>query len=87
MDILALGQVFSKYFCFPCQFSFHIHHLSSGAGTIGQLMADVSSGLTPPQETEKENQSSDKLPRFQIFLGSVFKSTAPRRNINGNFIV
>jgi hypothetical protein len=52
------GQVFSKYFGFPCQFSFnlllHIHHLSSGAGTIGQLVTDEPSGLslTPPQETK-----------------------------------
>jgi hypothetical protein len=44
---------------FPCQFSsrqlLHTHHLSSGAGTIGQLVADVPSGfsLTPPQETKK----------------------------------
>jgi hypothetical protein len=52
---LALGQVFFEYFGFPCQFSFHRllqihHHLSSGAGTIGQLVADVPSGLglTPP---------------------------------------
>jgi hypothetical protein len=41
---------------FPLPFSFHrlflTHHLSSGAGTIGQLVADVSSGhsLTPSQE-------------------------------------
>jgi hypothetical protein len=53
---VALGQVFSKHFGFPHQFSFHqllhIHHLSSGAGTIDQLVADVPSGLslTPPQE-------------------------------------
>jgi hypothetical protein len=38
VDKVALGQVFSERFCFPCQFSFHrlphIHrHLSSGAGT------------------------------------------------------
>jgi hypothetical protein len=38
---VALGQDFSEYFGFPCQFSFHRllhnhHHLSSGAGTIGQ---------------------------------------------------
>jgi hypothetical protein len=36
---VALGQVFSEYFGFPCQFSFHrllhvYYHLSSGAGTI-----------------------------------------------------
>jgi hypothetical protein len=51
---VALGQVFSKYLGFPCQFSFHrllhTHHLSSGPGTIGQLVVDVPSGLslTPP---------------------------------------
>jgi hypothetical protein len=38
---VALGQVFSDYFGFPCQYSFHQflhnhHHLSSGTGTIGQ---------------------------------------------------
>jgi hypothetical protein len=38
---VALGQVLSEYFGFPCQFAFHQllhnhHHLSSGAGTIGQ---------------------------------------------------
>jgi hypothetical protein len=42
VDKVALGQVFCEYFGFPCQFSFHrllhnYHHLSSGAGTIGQL--------------------------------------------------
>jgi hypothetical protein len=54
------GQVISEYVGFPCQSSFHqlLHnhrHLSSGAGTIGQLVADVPSGLslTPPQETKK----------------------------------
>jgi hypothetical protein len=56
VDKVALEQVFSEYFGFPCQFSFHrllhTNHLSSGAGTTGQLVADVPSGLslTPPQE-------------------------------------
>jgi hypothetical protein len=61
VDKVALGQVFSEYFGFPCQFSFHRlfhihHHLSSGAGTIDQLAADIPSGLslTPPQETKKK---------------------------------
>jgi hypothetical protein len=50
VDKVALGQVFSEYFGFPCQSSFHqlLHnhdHLSSGAGTIDQLVADVPSGL------------------------------------------
>jgi hypothetical protein len=54
VDKMALGQVFSEYFGFS---SFHQllhihHHLSSGAGTIGQLVTDVPSGLslTPLQE-------------------------------------
>jgi hypothetical protein len=58
VDEVVLGQVFSEYFGFPCQFSFHQvlhihHHTSAGDGTIGQKMADVPSGisLTPPQET------------------------------------
>jgi hypothetical protein len=38
---VGMGQVFSEYFGFPCQSSFHqfLHnhtHLSSGDGTIGQ---------------------------------------------------
>jgi hypothetical protein len=56
VDKVVLGQVFAEYFGFPCQFSFHrllhTHHLPSGAGTIGQTVAAVVSGLslTPPQE-------------------------------------
>jgi hypothetical protein len=52
------GAVFSEYFDFPWQFSFHrllhTHYLSSGVGTIGQLVANVPSGLslTSPQETK-----------------------------------
>jgi hypothetical protein len=59
VDKSALGQVFSEYFGFHGQFSFHrllhTHDLPSGAGTIGQILADVPSGLslTPPQETKK----------------------------------
>jgi hypothetical protein len=46
LDKVALGQIFSEYFGFPCQFSFHRllhthHHISSGAGIIGQIVADV----------------------------------------------
>jgi hypothetical protein len=56
VDKVALGQVFSEYFGFPFQFSFnrllHTHHLSSGAGTKGQLVADKPSrlNLIPPQK-------------------------------------
>jgi hypothetical protein len=55
MDKEALGQILSEHFGFSCQFSFHRllhihhhhhHHLSSGAGTIDRLVADVPSGLS-----------------------------------------
>jgi hypothetical protein len=51
VDKVALGQVYSKYFGFRCQFALyhflhnHHHHLSSGIGTIGQTVAAVPSGL------------------------------------------
>jgi hypothetical protein len=59
MGKVALGQVFSEYFGLPWHFSFHllhILHLSSGAGTIGQVVADVPSGLslTPPHPKKKK---------------------------------
>jgi hypothetical protein len=46
VDNVALVQVFSEYFGFPCQFKFHqlLHNhlpLSSGAGTIDQTVAAV----------------------------------------------
>jgi hypothetical protein len=42
VEKVVLGQVFSEYFGFPCQSSFHQllhnhHHLSSGACIIGQF--------------------------------------------------
>jgi hypothetical protein len=51
VDKVALGQGFAEYFDFSCQFEFHrllqnLHHLSSGAGTIGQTVAAVPSGLS-----------------------------------------
>jgi hypothetical protein len=51
VDKVVLGQVFSEYFSFPRQSSFHqllhIHpHLSSGAGTIGQKWPQYK-GLSP----------------------------------------
>jgi hypothetical protein len=51
VEKVALGQVFSEYFGFPCQSSFHqvLHnhpHLSSGAGTIGQKWPQYN-GLNP----------------------------------------
>jgi hypothetical protein len=51
VDKVALGQVFSEYFGFPCQSSFHqlLHnhpHLSSGVCTIGQKWLQYK-GLSP----------------------------------------
>jgi hypothetical protein len=39
------------------------HHLSSGAGAIGQTVADVPSGLslTPPQETKERKKKLNTL--------------------------
>jgi hypothetical protein len=53
VDKVTLRQVFSEYFSSPCQFSFHRllhthHHLSTGTGTIGQIVADVPTGLSHP---------------------------------------
>jgi hypothetical protein len=44
VEKVALGQVLSGYFGFRCQFSFQQMlniHLSTGAGTTGQTVADV----------------------------------------------
>jgi hypothetical protein len=65
VDNVALGQVFSEYFGFLFQFSFHrllhIHHLPSEARTISQAVADVPSGLslTPPQELIKKRNKEE----------------------------
>jgi hypothetical protein len=61
VDKVALGQVFSEYFDILYKFSFHRllhihHHLSSGAGTIGQLVAYVPSGLKVSPHPKKLNK-------------------------------
>jgi hypothetical protein len=72
VDKAALKQVFSGYFDFSCRFSFHqvLHtYLPSRACTIGQIVADVPSGLivslTPPQET-KENEKGRRNKRRRM---------------------
>jgi hypothetical protein len=56
VDKVVLGQVFSEYFGFPCRLLHFYRHLSTGAGTIGQLVADVPSvlSLTPSQGKKKQ---------------------------------
>jgi hypothetical protein len=54
---------------------FLTHHLSSEAGTIGQLVADVPSGLsfTPPHETKKNYLRNYKVqPSVGILLRLAF---------------
>jgi hypothetical protein len=70
-DKVAQEHLFSEYFSFPCQFSFrHLLHtlLSSGADTLGQIVADVPSGLslTPPEENLKENTYKNRLHQKKI---------------------
>jgi hypothetical protein len=88
VDKLALGQVFSEYFGFSCQYSFrrglHIHHhLSLGAGTIGQLVADVTSGvsLTPPKKTKKT-----KIEKMETLYTIFFNSTSGRHGEFMSFV-
>jgi hypothetical protein len=58
VDKVALGQVFSEYFGFPCQSSFHhlLHnhpHLSSGACTISQKWSQYLVDLVPCHKIKK----------------------------------
>jgi hypothetical protein len=77
VDKVTLWQVFSEYFVFPWQFLFHqllhTHHLSSRAGTVGQIVADIPSGLslTPPQET-KYHCFVSMVPILKWTLDNVF---------------
>jgi hypothetical protein len=62
VDKVALGQGFSECFGFPCQFLFHWTlntRPSSRAGTVGELVADVPSGLslTSPHKIKKKRIS------------------------------
>jgi hypothetical protein len=63
MDKVELGQVFIAYLGFPCRSFYgllHTHHhpSSSEAGTIGLVVADVTSGFsrTTLQETKILNE-------------------------------
>jgi hypothetical protein len=77
VDKLVLRQDFSEYLGFPCQFSFHrllhTHHLSSGSGTIGQLVADVPSGLclTPSPKITLSMQWFSCLPAITYLFSRI----------------
>jgi hypothetical protein len=62
-DKVARGQIFSEYFGFHRLF--HIHHLASVAGTIGQLVAGsikwIQSHPTPRNLKEKDEHAKRML--------------------------
>jgi hypothetical protein len=69
VDKVALEQVFSEYFGFPCQSSFHQllhnHHRSSGAGTIGQQCPTYQvDSVSPHPEKLKEKPVSHYICKF-----------------------
>jgi hypothetical protein len=70
LDKIALGQVFSEYFGFPCQLSFHrlfhAHHLSCRDGTISQLVADVPSELSHPTPTNLKSSFLSELLYYNL---------------------
>jgi hypothetical protein len=79
---VALWQISFQYFGLSCQFLFHpmLHtHLSSGAGTIGPLVADVPSGLSliPPQEIYIYESNSTNFPYYSFFINGPTNSHFP----------
>jgi hypothetical protein len=69
VDKVALGQVFSEYFGFPCQSSFHqlLHnhpHLSSRAGTIGQKWPQYKGISSTPLAIRKKKEVIYKVIGF-----------------------
>jgi hypothetical protein len=80
VDKVALGQVFSEYFGFPCQSSFHqlFHnhpHLSSGVGTIGQKWAQYK-GLSP---TPLAIINKNEMPKYKPECIHYYKEVLQKR--------
>jgi hypothetical protein len=93
---VALGRVFSEYFGFPRQSSFHQilhHHNHLGQATIGQLVATVPSGPSWTPHTTKRikkkclnsvgTNSEDFLVRYQPSFG---KPIATGHGLNGQWV-
>jgi hypothetical protein len=85
VDKVALGQVFSEYFDFLCQFLFHrllhIYHPSCRAGTKGHLVADVPSESYPTPRKKGKPLNMIRL-LCSLVLGIInyyyyYGSTAP----------
>jgi hypothetical protein len=75
---VALGQVFSEYFGFPCQSLFHQflhtrHHPSSGAGTIGQWWLQYEETQSHPTNNNNNNNTyENKFSKFLQPLCTIF---------------
>jgi hypothetical protein len=78
VDKVALRQVFSEFFGFPCKSSFHRlphnHHLSSGAGTIGQQWptSQVDSVSPHPEKLKKKKIKIKKLGNILVQISLLF---------------
>jgi hypothetical protein len=82
---VALGRVFSEYFGFPCQSSFHQilhHHNHPGQVTIGQSVAAVPSGASSPSCMQTKPECGfDYSPPF-VFCSECLQSAC--RQYTGN---
>jgi hypothetical protein len=86
---VALRQVFSEYFGFPCQFAFHRllhnhhHHLLFGAGTIAQTVTAVLSGLslTPWEKNTIIVPSSFLITHFPSLILSLSSKYPPSMGV------
>jgi hypothetical protein len=87
VDKVAIRRVYSDYFGFSCQISFHLllhtdHHPSSGAGTIGQIVADVTSGLSGGQS----NTETGFLPLLRFPLPILIPAPASHSSSVGQIV-
>jgi hypothetical protein len=75
VEKVAQAQVFSKYFGFPCQFSFHQvirSHVSPGAGIAGQSVSNVLGGFKTHDNSTLASHLHLSLPHG-LFLDPSFK--------------
>jgi hypothetical protein len=78
VENLVLRQVLSKYFSFPCQFSFHqmLHfsHLSSRAGTVGHSEPNYRG-----TQSYLPNPPSNKMVKWTLLWSVWLKIRIPRQ--------
>jgi hypothetical protein len=68
VETVSLGRVFSEYFGFPCQSSFHqiLHYYNHpGQATIGQSVAAVPSGPSWTPRPTKRIKTTGKYSEFR----------------------